>query len=125
MGAQHRASVTPLPPAGPAGAPSRGHGWVQPGLRLGDRFVVQEAIGAGAEAVVVRARDEQLRTSVAVKLLRSGDADLQRRFVREAEMLANVQHPAIVRVFAHGRDGEGQPYMVLELLAGPEPAASA
>jgi serine/threonine protein kinase len=118
MGAQHRASVTPLPPAGPAGAPSRGHGWVQPGLRLGDRFVVQEAIGAGAEAVVVRARDEQLRTSVAVKLLRSGDADLQRRFVREAEMLANVQHPAIVRVFAHGRDG-GALYMALELLAGP------
>jgi serine/threonine protein kinase len=68
--------------------------------------------------VVARARDEQLRTIVAVKLLRSRDPDLQRRFAREAEVLANIQHPSIVRVLAHGRDGD-ELYMALELIDGP------
>jgi serine/threonine protein kinase len=68
--------------------------------------------------VVARARDEQLRTIVAVKLLRSRDPDLQRRFAREAEVLANIQHPSIVRVLAHGREAD-ELYMALELIDGP------
>lgn len=69
--------------------------------------------------MVVRARDRQLPRSVAVKLLRSRDADLRRRFVQESEVLARMDHPAIVRVFAHDRDGEDL-YTVLELLEGPD-----
>jgi len=80
--------------------------------------VVLEHIGAGGGAVVAMARDEQLRTLVAIKLLRSRDPDLQRRFAREAEMLANVHHPSIVRVLAHGREAEDV-YMALELIEGP------
>lgn len=68
--------------------------------------------------MVVRARDEQLRSVVAVKLLRSQDMDLQRRFAREAELLANVRHPSLVQVLAHGRDGDNA-YMALELVDGP------
>ena len=93
-------------------------GRLKPGARLGDRFVLLEHIGAGGGAVVATARDEQLRTIVAVKMLRSRDADLQRRFAREAEMLANVHHPSIVRVLAHGREAD-ELYMALELIAGP------
>jgi len=80
--------------------------------------VVLEHIGAGGGAVVATARDEQLRTVVAIKMLRSRDAELQRRFAREAEMLANVNHPSIVRVLAHGREGEDV-YMALERIEGP------
>ncbi len=125
MNEQHRSSASS---PGPGSGPSAGlrtvpsPGWVTPGLRLGGRFVLLETIGVGGEAVVARARDEQLRTIVAIKLLRSDDDELQGRFVREAEMLANVQHPAIVRVLAHGRDdlpGGRVWYMALELLAGP------
>jgi serine/threonine protein kinase len=68
--------------------------------------------------VVATARDEQLRTIVAIKMLRSRDTELQRRFAREAEMLANITHPSIVRVLAHGREGEDV-YMALELIEGP------
>ena len=89
-----------------------------PGTRLGGRFVVLDRLGAGGGAVVVRARDEQLRSVVAVKLLRSQDMDLQRRFSREAELLANVRHPSLVQVLAHGRDGDNS-YMALELVDGP------
>jgi serine/threonine-protein kinase len=56
---------------------------------------------------------------VAVKLLRSRDPDLRRRFVQESEVLARMDHPAIVRVFAHDRDGEDL-YTVLELLEGAD-----
>ena len=93
-------------------------GQAKPGTRLGGRFVVQGHLGAGGGAVVARARDEQLRTIVAVKLLRSRDPDLQRRFAREAEVLANIQHPSIVRVLAHGREVD-ELYMALELIDGP------
>ncbi len=89
-----------------------------PGTRLGGRFVLLDRLGAGGGAVVVRARDEQLRSVVAVKLLRSQDLDLQRRFAREAELLANVRHPSLVQVLAHGRDGDNS-YIALELVDGP------
>ncbi len=93
-------------------------GGVRAGTRVADRFVVLEHLGTGGGAVVVRARDEQLRALVAVKLLRSRDAELRRRFAREAEMLANLNHASIVRVLAHGADGEDL-FMALELVDGP------
>ena len=69
--------------------------------------------------MVVRARDRQLPRLVAVKLLSSRDADLRRRFVQESEVLASMDHPAIVRVLAHDTDGEDL-YTVLELIERPD-----
>ncbi len=93
-------------------------GRLRAGMRVADRFVVLDHLGAGGGAVVARARDEQLRTLVALKLLRSRDAELKRRFAREAEMLANLHDVSIVRVLAHGADGEDL-FMALELVEGP------
>ena len=90
-----------------------------PGRCLGGRFVLLDAIGVGGGAVVFRARDRQLHRFVAVKLLRSGDADLQCRFVHESVVLAGIDHPAIVRVLAHDGNGD-EPYTVLELIEGPD-----
>jgi serine/threonine protein kinase len=90
-----------------------------PGRCLGGRFVLLDAIGVGGGAVVFRARDRQLHRFVAVKLLRSGDADLQCRFVHESVVLAGIDHPAIVRVLAHDSNGD-EPYTVLELIEGPD-----
>lgn len=53
-----------------------------------------------------------------LKLLRSRDAELKRRFAREAEMLANLHDVSIVRVLAHGADGEDL-FMAFELVEGP------
>jgi hypothetical protein len=90
-----------------------------PGRCLGGRFVLLDRLGAGGGAVVVRARDRQLPRLVAVKLLCSRDADLRRRFVQESEVLASIDHPAIVRVLAHDMDGEDL-YTVLELIERPD-----
>ena len=87
---------------------------------LGGRFALLDHIGAGGGAVVVRARDRQFPGRlVAIKLLRSRDEDLRRRFVQEAEVLRAVDHPSIVRVFGRDIDGEAY-YTVLELIEGPD-----
>jgi serine/threonine protein kinase len=93
----------------------------RPGARevlLGDRFVLLEPLGEGGHAVVWRARDRLMRTMVAVKILRSLDPDWRWRFALEAEVLANLHHPNVVRAIARGVAPEGQPYVVLELVEG-------
>jgi len=95
------------------------HAIAAPQERLADgRFILLDRLGEGGNAVVWRARDRLMRTTVAVKLLRSADPDRQRRFTQEAELLANIHHPNVVRAFTRGLTGEGQPYVVLELVAG-------
>jgi serine/threonine protein kinase len=93
----------------------------RPGARevlLGDRFVLLEPLGEGGHAVVWRARDRLMRTMVAVKILRTLDPDWRWRFALEAEVLANLHHPNVVRAIARGVAPEGQPYVVLELVEG-------
>ena len=90
-----------------------------PQERLADgRFILLDRLGEGGNAVVWRARDRLMRAAVAVKILRSADPDRQRRFTQEAELLANIAHPNVVRAISRGVTGEGQPYVVLELVAG-------
>lgn len=87
---------------------------------LGGRFVLLDHLGDGGGAAVVRARDRQFPGKpVAIKLLRSRDEDLRRRFVQEAEILRMVDHPSIVRVYDRDVDGEDY-YTVLELIEGSD-----
>jgi serine/threonine protein kinase len=86
---------------------------------IGARYDLLDPLGAGGGAVVVRARDRQLPRQVAVKLLRSRNEELRRRFVQEAEVLSVIDHPSVVRVLDRGSDGDDL-YIVLELLAGPD-----
>jgi len=88
------------------------------GSLLGDRFILVEQLGEGGHAIVWRARDRLMRTMVAVKILRAPDPDWQRRFAVEAEVMANLRHPNVVRAIARGLTPEGQPYVVLELVEG-------
>jgi tRNA A-37 threonylcarbamoyl transferase component Bud32 len=84
-----------------------------PGARIGV-YTLREVLGAGATAIVYRARDEQQRRSVVLKLLRRDlmPADSQ-RFQSEARLLARVDHANVVAVIGSGvfRDA---PYIVLE-----------
>jgi hypothetical protein len=89
------------------------------GSLLADRFEIVQPAAAGGMGVVYRARDLQSGEPVALKTLRShlGEVDLL-RFEREARLLAELEHPSVVRHIAHGRDGTGAPYLVMEWLSG-------
>ncbi len=88
-----------------------------PGDRIG-RYVVVETVGRGGMGVVLRAYDPRLRREVALKLLREGgDADARARMLREAQAMARLSHPNIVRV--HDVDMfDGQPFIAMDLVEG-------
>jgi serine/threonine protein kinase len=87
-----------------------------PGSRLGQYEVVRQ-IGRGGMGTVYLARDLRLGRLVAIKLLsRSGIQD-SARFVTEARVTARCNHENIVVIHDVG-EHDGQPYMVLEYVAG-------
>jgi len=68
--------------------------------------------------VVYRARDASTGTVVAYKLLHESDRETVQRFIREAEILAPLEHPAIVRYVDHGTNEAGVPYLAMEWVEG-------
>jgi eukaryotic-like serine/threonine-protein kinase len=91
------------------------------GRRLQDRYVLEEPLDSGGMAEVWRARDEVLGgRPVAVKILHDNlarDPGFLERFRMEAVAAARLSHPAVVRVFDTGVDGEVC-FIVMELFEG-------
>ncbi len=84
------------------------------------RYEIKAELGRGGMAVVYRAYDARFKRDVALKVLPSqllGEAALRTRFEREAQMIASLEHPAIVPVYDFG-DEEGQPYLVMRYMPG-------
>jgi len=85
-------------------------------------YELREEIGRGGMGVVYKALQRSTNRVVAVKVM-LGDAFLssatRRRFEREVQLAARLQHPNIVRVFEGGRlTGQDRPYYALELVEG-------
>jgi tetratricopeptide (TPR) repeat protein len=93
---------------------------MQPGDMLGERFEIERRAGSGGMGEVFRARDRTSGTAVAVKVLLSGSALSDARLAREAETLAELSHPGIVRYVAHGVTPSGAPYLAMEWLEGED-----
>ncbi len=73
---------------------------MQRGRVIAERFAIDAVVGAGGMGSIFRAHDRQSGRTVALKVLR--DKQMAERFVREAEVLAGIEHPAVVRYIAHG-----------------------
>jgi tetratricopeptide (TPR) repeat protein len=88
---------------------------------IGPYRVLRE-IGRGGMGVVYLAdrSDGEYRKLVAIKLITNGwrDAGLERRFRRERQILAQLDHPGIARLLDGGATAEGQPYFVMEYIEG-------
>jgi serine/threonine protein kinase len=96
-------------------------GPLQPGTVLGDCLVLH-AIGSGGMGVVYAAQQRRPRRTVAIKVLRRGfrHPEILKRFEREADVLAQLQHPGIAHVFAFHRGDRRVPaHLVMELISGP------
>jgi tetratricopeptide (TPR) repeat protein len=91
------------------------------GARFG-RFVVTGVLGRGGMGVVMRARDTELDREVAIKVLAPGQRDAadstgQQRLQREAQAMARLVHPNVVKVYDTG-ESDGARYIVMELVEG-------
>ncbi|MCO4771309.1 MAG: protein kinase [Deltaproteobacteria bacterium] len=90
-----------------------------PGTLIGDRFVVEQAIGRGTTATVYRVRDLLLQVRVALKVLSLSAAmdNALERFRREMLVCRELIHPNVVRTYDFGVT-RGQPFYTMELLQG-------
>ncbi len=94
------------------------------------RYEIISELGRGGMATVYLARDPNFDRNVAVKVLPREylhDSQFRARFEREAQTIAQLEHPAIVPVYdygetdpdpASGSGGGGQPYIVMRLMPG-------
>lgn len=94
-------------------------------LRSGDRIagcLIEAEVGRGGMGVVYRAREESLRRLVAVKVVSAAlaqDPDFVRRFEREAQLAASIEHPSVVPIYAAGEE-HGRLYLVMRYVAGTD-----
>ena len=96
-------------------------GPLQPGARIGP-FLVLQGIGSGGMGVVYVAQQDRPHRTVALKVLRrwSHQPDMLRRFELEAEMLGQLQHPAIAQIYSFDPgDRIVPPSIAMELVNGP------
>ena len=88
------------------------------GTKLADRYEILSELGRGGMGVVYRAKDPVLNRDVAVKLIPPGNLtkDAEERFQREAQIVAQMDHPSIVPIYDLGRH-EGSLFFVMPVLA--------
>jgi serine/threonine-protein kinase len=84
------------------------------------RYEIKEEIGRGGMATVYLASDPRFRRDVAVKVLPrqfTHDPQFRTRFEQEAQMIAALDHSAIVPVYDYGEE-DSQPYLVMRYMPG-------
>jgi serine/threonine protein kinase len=89
------------------------------GRRLG-RYRLEALLGRGGMAEVWRAVDEKLGRTVAVKVIHAAHAEdrgFVERFLREARLVASLEHPNILPVYDFGEEA-GLPFLVMPWLEG-------
>src|SRR6516225_1889014 len=93
--------------------------------QTGDRYQLQGEIARGGMGAVLRGRDVDLGRDLAVKVLLEKHAhrpEVARRFIEEAQIGGQLQHPGVVPVYDIGRFGD-LPYFTMKLVKGQTLAA--
>jgi serine/threonine-protein kinase len=90
-------------------------------LERAGRYRLEGEIARGGMGVVYRAFDLDVNRYLAVKVLRErcqGRPDLERRFLDEAQLTGQLQHPGIPPVHEIGRLADGRPFFAMKLIQG-------
>ncbi len=86
-------------------------------------YMLEEEIGRGSMGIVYRGKQIALERDVAIKVLPRSlakDASYVARFIREAQIVAGLNHPNIVQIYDAGQQ-DGLLYFVMEYIQGPTP----
>ena len=90
------------------------------------RYQLQGEIARGGMGAVLKGRDVDLGRDLAIKVLleaHQGNPEVVRRFVEEAQIGGQLQHPGIVPVFELGTMPDRRPYFAMKLVKGRTLAA--
>jgi serine/threonine-protein kinase len=85
------------------------------------RYRLEGQIGHGGMGDVYRAHDPDFRRPLAVKILKEqykDSRDLTARFLEEAQITGQLQHPGVPPVHEIGRLPDGRPFLAMKLIAG-------
>lgn len=84
-----------------------------------DRYVIEGEIARGGMGTVLRAVDCDLRREVAVKyMLDEKDPKKKARFIEEAQINGQLEHPNIVPVYDLGIDASKRPFIMMKMVKG-------
>ncbi len=97
-------------------------GGLSVGELVGQRFIIEQLAGSGGMGTVYRARDQLSGDRVALKVMHKlgAPAEQEHRFLREAQVLAELHHPGIVSYVAHGHTARGQAFLAMRWLEGED-----
>jgi eukaryotic-like serine/threonine-protein kinase len=99
---------------------------VSPHAENTNRFRIVREHARGGLGVVYVAEDTTLRREVVVKQIRRdrlGEPIFRDKFVLEAKVTGNLEHPGIVPVYALGTDASGSPYYAMRFIRGQDHSA--
>jgi len=83
------------------------------------RYVVEGEIARGGMGAVLRAVDCDIRREVAVKyMLDDKDPKKKARFIEEAQINGQLEHPNIVPVYDLGIDAQQRPFIMMKMVKG-------
>jgi tetratricopeptide (TPR) repeat protein len=85
------------------------------------RYHLEGEIAHGGVGMVLRAHDAAFQRSLAIKVLlvqHRGRPDIARRFLEEAQVMGQLQHPGIPPVYDLGELPDGRPFFALKLIEG-------
>ena len=91
------------------------------GSLLSGTYEVKRLLDRGGMGIVFEAEQVRLRRKVAIKVLPvhlAQDPQALLRFQREAELVSSLQHPHVVQIVDFDTTEQGEPYIVMEYLAG-------
>jgi len=110
---------------------------LSPKLDVGSRYQIKQEVGAGGMGTILRVWDEDLRRNLAMKVMHgrgvgssaaqqpgSGSAEIDPerlgRFLEEAQITGQLDHPGVVPVHDLGIDSQGRCYFTMRFVRGRE-----
>lgn len=98
---------------------------LDPGTLLDGRYELGEVLGLGGYGAIYAGRQLKIDRQVALKVLHPpphiGDPEgYHKRFLREAQISARLQHPNVVTIYEYGVTDDGYAYIAMELLKGQD-----
>jgi PAS domain S-box-containing protein len=88
---------------------------------IAGRYRVEGEVTRGGMGTIFKAYDADLGRDVAIKVLREkhrDNAELLQRFLEEARIAAQLQHPGIVPIYEVGQLADKRPYFAMKLVKG-------